>query len=191
MANRHMFALFLLFTAEVAFCADTSEERSWTAFGAVFTVGDSLQVDNTGYGAVIRTFTLFDPAKPSGFYYGFGAQVIAHNAGGVILGDVKITTLGYRLELLSGRVGFDASLSPVLGSRTEANIVLGSAYLGFCPAAGFFFTVAPWLDMELSYEPVINLFSFNGPDDAPNLSYNDISLYFVIKRHNESRKLDW
>jgi hypothetical protein len=169
----------------------TELQRSLTAFGAAFTIGDSLQADNIGYGVGVRTFKFFDPSSPSGFYYGILANAIVHQAGEVVIGDVKIATLGWRGELVPRVMGADASLSPVLGKRIIGNTVQGSGYVGICPAVGFFFCIGPTIDLEIVYEPVINIFTINGSDDVRNKSYNDICLYIVVKSFTEVKKLDW
>ena len=57
-------------------------KRSFFAVGAAFTIGDSVQTDNLGYGFSANGFQYFDPSRSFGFYYGFSASFLVHNVGG-------------------------------------------------------------------------------------------------------------
>jgi hypothetical protein len=176
------------------FCAagdsPQSISRAFYGFGSSMTVGDSISSENLGYGFSFKWGMYIDPSKPSGFYYGFFSSFLYHSVGGVSVTDVKYATLGWR-GLLAQWLGFDASLSPVLGARISGNTIEGNAYLGICPSLGFFIPVSGAMDIAISYEPVINLFIIDGSQNVRNKSYSDVTLLLVFKSHTRTEALPW
>jgi hypothetical protein len=166
-------------------------KRSFFALGAAFTIGDSVQTDNLGYGSSANGFQYFDPSRPFGFYYGFSASFMIHNTGGVQIADTKFLVVGWRGEMIVPWLGFDASLSPVAGARITGNLIQGSAYVGICPAVGLYVRCTPAIDVGLSYQPVVNLFNFGGADEVRNRTYHDIVLSISFRSFTEVKKLDW
>jgi hypothetical protein len=75
-------------------------KRSFFAVGAAFTIGDSVQTDNLGYGFSANGFQYLDPARPFGSYYGFFASFIVHDADGVQIADTKFGVIGWRGEMI-------------------------------------------------------------------------------------------
>lgn len=166
-----------------------SYARSVTKYGGAFTIGDSLAIDNLGYGLTTMTYRFFDPFTPSGFYYGFGGLDIVHTVGGVSIGDLRPFTIGWRKEA-AGPLGFDVSFSPVLGSRIIGDTIYGRLYLGIKPMGGIFLAINENIDVELAYEPVIHVVNFSG-EDVRNKTYHDISLYLMVKHLSRVRDLGW
>lgn len=166
-------------------------KRGFFSLGAAFTIGDSVQTDNLGYGFCANGFQYFDPFRPSGFYYGFSASFIAHSVGGVRIADTKFLVIGWRGEMIVPWLGFDASLSPVAGARITGNLIQGSAYVGISPAVGLHVRCTPAIDVGLSYQPVVNLFNFGGADEVRNKTYHDIVLSISFRSFTEVKKLDW
>jgi hypothetical protein len=166
-----------------------SYSRSITKYGGAFSVGDTFTTDNLGYGLTTMTYEFFDRFKPYGFYYGLGGADIMHTVGGVTIGDTRPVTIGWRKEV-AYPLGFDMSLSPVLGSRTIGNTILGNLYLGIKPMAGIFFVINENIDIEIAYEPVIHIFNFSG-SDVRNKTYHDLSLYVMLKKLSHVKNLGW
>jgi hypothetical protein len=166
-----------------------SYSKSITKYGGAFTVGDSFATDNLGYGLTTMTYHFFDPLKTWGFYYGLGGTDIRHTVGGVLIGDMRPATIGWRREAASP-FGLDMSFSPVLGSRIIGNRIFGNLYLGAKPMAGIFFAINENIDVELAYEPVIHLFNFSG-DEVRNKTYHDFSLYVMLKKFSLVKNLGW
>jgi hypothetical protein len=164
--------------------------RSFFELGASFTIGDTLATDNTGGGICYKWNHYFDSSNPSGCYYGFLSGYYFHGAGGVDLADTKYVTFGYR-GLVTPWLGLDVSLSPVLGARIYENTLDGCAYLGVGPTMGFFVPVNDSIDLSLSYEPVFNLYTFDGKTEVRNKSYNDIVFLIVFKSYTQEKKLKW
>lgn len=182
-------ALCLIATMLKAQENTVSYSRTITKFGGAFTVGDTFTIDNIGYGLMNMTYKYFDPLAPSGPYYGFGGVDIRHTVGSVLIGDCRPVTLGWRIEN-KGLPGFDLSISPVLGSRSIGNTIYGTCYFGVKPTAGMFLAITDHIDIELAYEPVLNLLRFSG-SDVSNETYHDFSLYVVLKQLSQKKKLDW
>lgn len=166
-----------------------SYSRSITKLGGAFTVGDTFTTDNLGYGLLTMTYRFFDPFAPEGFYYGFGGTDIRHTVGGVLIGDVRPVTIGWKKEA-AGPIGLDMSFSPVLGSRSIGNTILGRQYLGVKPMAGVTFTINEDIDIEFAYEPVIHILSLSG-SEVSNKTYHDYSLYVVLKKFSLIKDLGW
>lgn len=166
-----------------------SYSRSITKFGGAFTVGDTFSSDNLGYGLMTTTYRFIDPFSPSGFYYGFGGTDIRHTVGGVLIGDVRPVTIGWKKEAV-GPIGLDMSFSPVLGSRSTGNTIYGKQYLGVKPMAGITFTINEDIDIEFAYEPVIHIFDFSG-SEIRNKTYHDFSVYVVRKKFSLTKYLGW
>jgi hypothetical protein len=166
-------------------------KRSFFAVGAAFTIGDSVQTDNLGYGFSANGFQYFDPSRSFGFYYGFSASFIVHNVGGVQIADTKFAVIGWRGEMIVPWLGLDVSLSPVAGARITGNLIHGSAYVGICPAVGLYFRCTPAIDVGLSYQPVVNLFNFGGAEEVRNKTYHDLVLSVSFRSFTEVKKLDW
>jgi hypothetical protein len=166
-----------------------SYSKSITKYGGAFTVGDTFATDNLGYGLTTMTYNFFDPLKQWGFYYGLGGTDIRHTVGGVLIGDMRPATIGWRKEA-ARPFGFDMSVSPVLGSRTIGNTILGNLYLGVKPMVGAFFVVNEKIDVELAYEPVIHIFNFSG-SEVRNKTYHDFSLYVMLKKFSLVKNLGW
>ncbi|PKL10071.1 MAG: hypothetical protein CVV51_00425 [Spirochaetae bacterium HGW-Spirochaetae-7] len=166
-----------------------SYSRTFTKLGGSFTVGDSFTADNLGYGLTTMKYKFFDPFTPGGLYFGFCGTDIHHTVGGVTIDDVKPVSIGWRKEAL-GPFGFDLGLSPVLGSRIIGDTIFGNLYLGIKPMIGTYFAVNGNIDIELAYEPVINLFNFGG-SDVRNETYHDLTLYVVLKKFSLIKKLGW
>jgi len=189
--KRHiLFATLCLFA--VILQAQEKQEsysKSITKYGGAFTVGDSFATDNLGYGLTTMTYRFFDPLTPWGFYYGLGGTDIRHTVGGVLIGDTRPATIGWRKEL-ARPLGFDLSFSPVLGSRTIGSTIFGNLYLGAKPMAGIFFVINENIDVELAYEPVIHLFNFSG-SEVRNKTYHDFSLYVMLKKFTLIKNLGW
>jgi hypothetical protein len=165
------------------------DSRSFFAVSSALTVGE-LGPSGIGGGVGVKWGNYLDPSRPSGLYYGFFSGYFYHSVGRVQLTDVKYVTLGWR-GLLAPWVGLDAAVSPVLGGRIDGDKVDGSAYLGLCPSLGFFVPASARLDVALSYEPVINLFTLSGSSAAPYTSYSDIVLSLVVRRHTQVKELPW
>jgi hypothetical protein len=166
-----------------------SYAKSISKYGGAFTVGDSFARDNLGYGLTTMTYHFLDPMTPWGFYYGLGGTDIRHTVGGVLIGDMRPATIGWRREV-AGPLGLDFSLSPVLGSRTVGNTILGNLYLGAKPMVGAFLVISERIDVEVAYEPVIHLFNFSGRE-VRNKTYHDFSLYVMLKRFSLVKDLGW
>jgi hypothetical protein len=166
-----------------------SYSRSITKFGGAFTVGDTFATDNLGYGLTSMTYQFFNPVAPQGFYYGLGGTDIRHTVGGVLIGDMRPATIGWRQQA-AAPFGLDISLSPVLGSRTIGNTIYGNLYLGVKPMVGAFFMINEKIDIELAYEPVIHVFNFSG-SDVRNKTYHDFSLYVMLKKFSLFKTLGW
>jgi hypothetical protein len=166
-----------------------SYSKSITKYGGAFTVGDTFATDNLGYGLTTMTYQFFDPFTPWGFYYGLGGADISHTVGGVLIGDTRPATIGWRKEAASP-FGFDMSFSPVLGSRTIGSTILGNLYFGVKPMVGAFFVINENIDVELAYEPVIHIFNFSG-SEVRNKTYHDFSLYVMLKKFLLIKNLGW
>jgi hypothetical protein len=166
-------------------------KRGFFALGAALTIGDSMRTDNLGYGFSANGFQYFDPSLRFGFYYGFFASFFIHNAGGVQIADTRPAVLGWKGELIAPWLGLDASLSPVVGARITGHLIHGSAYVGICPAIGFYVRCAPAVDVGLSYQPVVNLFNFGGSDEIRNKAYHDIVLSVSFTNLSEVKKIGW
>jgi hypothetical protein len=166
-------------------------KRSFFTLGAAVTLGDSLRSDNLGYGFQANGFQYFDPFHSFGFYYGSFASFFIHSAGGVQIADTRPVVLGWKGELIAPWLGVDASVSPVVGARITGNLIHGSAYVGICPALGFYIRCAPDIDIGLYYQPVINLFNFGGSDAIQNKGYHDIVLSISFTNLAEVKKLGW
>jgi hypothetical protein len=166
-------------------------KRSFFAVGAAFTIGDGVQTDNLGYGFSANGFQYLDPSRPFGFYYGFSASFMLHNAGGVQIADTKIFVIGWRGEMIVPWLGLDASLSPVAGARITGNLIQGTAYVGISPSVGLYVRCTPAIDVGLSYQPVVNLFHFGGSDEVRNRTYHDIVLSISFRSFAEVKNLDW
>jgi hypothetical protein len=189
--KRYTFIFALCFLA-VALQAQEdlgSYSRSITKYGGALTVGDTFVYDNLGYGLTTMTYQYIDPTTPWGFYYGFGGTDISHSAGGVLIGDCRLATIGWRKEV-AGPLGFDMSFSPVLGSRTIGSTILGKYYLGAKPMVGTFFVINEKIDIELAYEPVLNIYSFSS-SEVRNKTYHDFSLYLMFKNFSLIKNLGW
>jgi hypothetical protein len=185
--------IFLVAVAGIAGAQPQNIEfkRGFFALGAAVTLGDSMRSDNLGYGFQANSFQYFDPFHSSGFYYGSFASFFVHSAGGVQIADTRPVVLGLRGEMIAPWLGFDASLSPVVGARITGNLIQGSAYVGICPAVGFYVRCAPDIDIGVSYQPVINLFNFGGSDEIRNKAYHDIVLSISFTSLSEVKKLGW
>lgn len=190
-------AIVFLFLATVcAGAEDASYSRSLTEIGGSLTIGprssgDSGIVSNSGYAVGFRTVNYFVPANASGFYYGLFLAAFLHTAGGVSLYDTRLVHLGWRSPMFSGTIGFDVNFAPTLGTRISDDKVLTNWCIGVSPGVGVVFRVSSAMDVKIAYEPVINLFNFGAAGDVRNLSYSDVSLYLVFKRHARTEKLDW
>jgi len=182
-------ALCLLAAALAAQQNQGSYSRSITKVGGAFTVGDTFAMDNLGGGLASMTFSFIDPDAIGGFYYGLGGRDIFHTVGGVTIGDIRPVTIGWRKEA-AGPLGFDLSLSPVLGSRIVGNTIFGKFFIGLKPMVGAFFAYNENFDIELAYEPVINLYTFAG-EEVRNKTYHDLSLYVVLKKFSLIQRLGW
>jgi hypothetical protein len=190
-ASATIILLVVLAGALQAQAAAVEYKRSFFSVGAAFTIGDSMQTDNLGYGLSANAFQYFDPSRSFGSYYGFAASFMIHNTGGVQIVDTKLLVIGWRGEMIAPWLGFDASLSPVAGARITGNLVQGSAYVGFCPAVGLYVRCTPAIDVGLSYQPVVNLFNLGGAEGVRNKSYHDIVLSMSFRSFAEVKKLDW
>jgi len=135
------------------------------------------------------TYRFIDPFSPSGFYYGFGGTDIRHTVGGILIGDVRPVTIGWKKEA-AGPIGLDMSFSPVLGSRSIGNTIFGKQYLGVKPMTGVTFTINEDIDIEFAYEPVIHIFDFSG-SEIRNKTYHDFSVYVVRKKFSLIKDLGW
>ncbi len=145
--------IILLCSGGRAVCPGPDQyKRSFFAVGAALTVGDGMQTDNLGYGFSANGFQYLDPSRPVGFYYGFSASFMLHNAGGVQIADTKIFVVGWRRKMIVPWLGFDASLSPVAGARITGNLVQGSFYVGISPAVGLYVRCTQDIDVGLSNE---------------------------------------
>jgi len=177
-------AAFLVVAEEPA----TTYSRSLFELGTSFTVGDSGTSDNVGYGICYKFVSYLHPSQPSSTYIGFLSGYFLHAAGGVDIADTKPVTLGWR-GLIAPWLGFDGSISPAIGARIYENTLDGSAYFGVCPAIGFFVPISPSVDIALSYEPVFNLYTFDGDPSARNKSYSDIVFLIEFKSYSEQKKV--
>jgi len=166
----------------------TIYSRSLFELGTSVTVGDSWAADNTGSGICYKFAQYLNPSSPSSFYYGFLSGYFYHIAGGIDLADTKYVTFGWR-GLIAPWLGVDASISPVLGARIYENTVQGSAYMGVCPTIGFYVPVSSRVDFALSYEPVFNLYTFEGSTNAKNKTYNDIVFLVEFKSFSEVKNM--
>lgn len=166
-------------------------KRSFQTFGAAFTIGDSLESDNLGYGLCANGFQFFDPSRSHGFYYGYSASFMIHSAGGVQIADTRLVVIGWRSDLVLPWLGFDASLSPVLGARITGNLIQGSAYVGVCPGIGLYVRCTPAIDVGISYQPVVNLFNLGGAEGVKNKTYHDLVFSIILKSFTEVKKLNW
>jgi hypothetical protein len=166
-------------------------KRSFFAVGAAFTIGESAQTDNLGYGFSANGFQYLDPSRPFGFYYGFSASFMLHNAGGIQIADTRFLVIGWRGEMIAPWLGLDASLSPVAGARITGNLIQGTAYAGISPAVGLYVRCTPTIDVGLSYQPVVNLFCFGGAQEVRNKTYHDIVLSLSFRSFTEVKNLDW
>jgi hypothetical protein len=166
-------------------------KRSFFSLGAAFSIGDAVQPDNLGYGFSANAFQYLDPSRSSGFYYGFFASFVVHSVGGVQIADTRLALLGWKAELISPWLGIDMSLSPVMGARTTGTLVQGSAYVGICPAVGFYVRFTPAFELGLSYQPVVHVFNFGGADGIRNKAYHDIVLSMSFTSLVEVKNVEW
>jgi hypothetical protein len=187
-----MLALLVLLAGAVEAGEQVVEyKRSFMTLGAAFTIGDTLETDNLGYGFSANGFQFFDPSRSYGFYYGYSASFMIHTAGGVQIADTRLVVLGWRSDLVVPWLGIDASLSPAVGARITGNLIQGSAYVGICPGVGLYVRCSPAIDVGFSYQPVINLFNFGGAEGVRNKTYHDFVLSLSLKSFTEVKKLDW
>ncbi|HET6449868.1 MAG TPA: hypothetical protein VFI08_01100 [Spirochaetia bacterium] len=164
--------------------------RTLTSFGASVTVGDSTSLSNLGGGVLFKSMSFFDPSRPSGLYYGMLTSYFFHAAGGVTLADMKPVTVGYR-GMLTPRIGVAVEISPTIGARIVRDTVEGNAYLGIGPSLGVFVPVSESIDLTLSYEPVLNLYTIDGSTATRNKSYSDIVLGITFKSYSQTQNLRW
>ena len=181
-----MFGLIALLT--VAGESSATYSRSLFELGSSVTVGDNLSADNMGSGICYKFAQYLNPSSPSSFYYGFLSGYFYHIAGGIDLVDTKYVTFGWR-GLIAPWLGVDASISPVLGARIYENTVEGSAYMGVCPTIGFYVPVSSRIDLALSYEPVFNLYTFDGNTSTKNKTYSDIVFMVEFKSFSQVKKV--
>jgi hypothetical protein len=189
-------AVLVLLAAFLAIGVEAQENavkysREFFAFGGALTVGDNFAADNLGYGISANHYQFIDPSRPDGVYYGILASFMLHSAGGVQIADTKFVKLGLRRSLPISWIGIDVSIAPTAGARITGDLIRGEAYVGICPSVGVYFTVDPSVDIELSYEPVINLFSIGGDGQVRNKSYEDLTLLVCFKTFSQVKSLPW
>ena len=166
-----------------------SYSRTITKFGGSYTVGDAFSLDNLGCGLTSMKYRFFNPMKSGGFYYGLIGADIKRTFGGVSVGDVRPVTIGWRDEL-AGPLGLDLSFTPIVGSRIVDDSVSESFYLGVRPQIGTYIALGGNLDLEFSYEPMIQLLGLCGSAGGYAI-YHDVSLYLVFKKYTLTRTLPW
>ena len=129
-----------------------------------------------------QTFTYLNPDNPDGFYLGLLTNASYHQRGSQISLDDHLVTVGYWGDLGPGvPFSWTANGSPVLGSRSNGTVLLGSAYFGIGATLGVFYDVLPGLGLGLTWAPVFNL-TTNGAAQAPDQSYHEFSLVVVVKQ---------
>jgi len=170
--------------------------RTLFQFGTLLTKGDDSQWDQMGAGFTFRNLFFVDPTSPDGWYYGILGSALSRSAGGIVLADTRLVTVGWRGNPLAwlGKppldLQADAGLSPTIGSRIQGSTILGSAYTGIGVTLGLGITILEGQDLGLSWEPVFPITSW-GEKQAPNRGYSDFVFSWTIKSFAESKSLPW
>lgn len=178
------FGVFLVAAEDPA----TSCSRSIFELGTSFTIGDDSAGNNVGYGVCYKTCRYLHPSESSSTYVGILSGYFLHSAGGVDIADTKPLTFGWR-GLVVPWLGLDVSLSPAIGARIYENTLDGTAYFGVCPAVGLFVPLSSAVDLALSYEPVFNVYTFEGNPGARNKSYSDIVLMVELESYSRQARV--
>ena len=132
-------------------------------------------------------FHYLNPDSPNGFYTGFLTSASFHQRGSQVSVDDHLVTVGFWGSLGAGSpFSWTANISPVLGSRSDGSVLLGSYYWGISTTLGVFYDLLPGLGLGITWAPVYNLTS-NGRPQAPDQSYQEFSLVLVIKQLSLSR----
>ena len=193
-----VFLLSLIaFTAASLSAEDPQTSRTLVKVGFLMTKGNDSGWDHLGPGFTVDTLTYFDPSSPNGWYYGVLGSAFAREAGGVVLADTRLVTLGWR-----GNPGvwwgapelpcqIDLGLAPTIGSRIEGSTVLGNGYAGIGVTVGLGFSVAEGQDLGISWEPVFPVAAWGSDAHAPNRGYSDFVVSWTFKSFVETRKLKW
>jgi hypothetical protein len=191
------FLLSLLVLTTTLRAEDTQTSRTLVRVGLLLTKGDDTGWNHLGPGFTLDTLTYFDPSSPDGWYYGVLGSAFAREAGGVVLADTRLVTLGWRGDpgTWFGNPGLpfqlDAGLAPTIGSRIQGSTVLGNGYAGLGVTLGLGFSIFEGQDLGLSWEPVFPLAAWGGEVHAPNRGYSDFVLSWTFKSFVETRKLKW
>jgi hypothetical protein len=171
--------------------------RTLFQFGTLLTKGDDTGWDQMGVGFTFHNYCFFDPASPDGWYYGIMGSALSRSAGGIVLADTRLVTLGWRGNPLAwfGKpafgLQFDAGLAPTIGSRIQGSTILGSTYTGVGVTLGLGFTILEGQDLGISWEPVFPITSWEGNSQAPNRGYSDFVVSWTVKSFVEFRSLPW
>jgi hypothetical protein len=193
------FLLPLMVLAAVAIEAEeTQTSRTLLRIGLLLTRGDDTGWSDLQPGLTINALTYFDAAAPDGWYYGILGSALSRAAGGVVLADTRLVTLGWRGNPLAWLVKgslpiqLDAGAAPTIGSRIAHSTVLGSMYTGIGVTLGLGIPIIDGQDLGVSWEPVFPLLSWGqGDAHAPNRGYTDFVISWTIKSFFETRSLGW
>lgn len=195
---RYLLSIALMILSAAALMAQekVTEARTLTQFGAMATLDESGDPSRLGGGFSIRNFWFFDPTKPEGPYFGFLSGTLGHAAGGVVIADTRLVSLGWRgdpfASLWSRPTGLqlDLGVAPTIGSRIDGKTILGSTYTGVGFTVGLAYPIADWGDLGLAWEPTINWSTWGAPDVSQK-TYQDFLVTWTIKKHTETKDLAW
>lgn len=158
------------------------QQRQLSQYGAGLFWDQADPQAGPGTSLYARSFSFFDGRYPDGFYWGCLTSANYRQRGNETSLDDHLLTLGWWGSPFHGfPLSLNVNAAPVLGSRSEGNVFLGSQYWGIGATAGVFLDIVPGYSLGISWEPVWILSHGNGRP-APDETDHEVVLSLVIKQ---------